>query len=287
MPAELNDGPQDLPHHGPAEQAQESSSPSSQTLFVVVDPLSRQADGEAVRVARDVLSAQRRTKIAIPDDAAELRHMLAHRGRRQPVVIGDDQALHRTVQVLHSRDELSGARLSVIPVGPPARTRLARALGIPTDPAPAARVALGGTERRLDLLVDDEDGVVLDSLRVLPARSRVLRIQHAAGVRRAPRPAAPCAQRGMRVQVCTDDGLVGDPERPVRLLSVDRHPEGGEMEVVLRQPLADSPLRVRARQLRVVGDAFSYQADAELLGPVPSRTWTVLPDAWGVAVPAS
>ncbi|CAM5524107.1 Diacylglycerol kinase OS=Streptomyces tendae OX=1932 GN=GUR47_19800 PE=4 SV=1 [Streptomyces tendae] len=74
-------------------------------------------------------------------------------------MIGDDGALLRTVALLHRRRELAGCALSVVPVG--SALGLARSLGLPTGAVAAARAVLDGAERRLDLLVDDSDGVEL------------------------------------------------------------------------------------------------------------------------------
>ncbi len=45
---------------------------------------------------------------------------------------------------------------------------LARSLGVPSGAVAAARAVLDGAERRMDLLVDDSDGVVLGALRIPP-----------------------------------------------------------------------------------------------------------------------
>ena len=49
------------------------------------------------------------------------------------------------------------------------RAALARSLGVPGGPVASARAVLDGVSRRLDLLVDDSDGVVLGSLGIPPA----------------------------------------------------------------------------------------------------------------------
>jgi diacylglycerol kinase family enzyme len=48
----------------------------------------------------------------------------------------------------------------------------------------------------------------------------------------------------------------------------------------------DDVLVVRGREVTVTGEAFPVNADGELAGPVTSRTWTVLPRAWGLVVPS-
>lgn len=138
-------------------------------LLVVIDPLARHTDGEAVRITKDVLSAgAASTKICLPDGPEEFARALTRRGSRRPVVVGDDRALLRTVAQLHRQRELSACAVSLVPVG--TALGLARSLGVPTNPVTAARTALDGTERRLDLLVDESDGVVLGRLRI-PALS--------------------------------------------------------------------------------------------------------------------
>ncbi|MDX3587480.1 diacylglycerol kinase family protein [Streptomyces europaeiscabiei] len=134
-------------------------------LLVVIDPLARRTDGEAVRIAKDVLSAgAASTKVCLPEGPEEFARALSRRGSRRPVVIGDDRALLRAVALLHRRRELAACALSLIPVG--SALGLAHSLGVPAGAVAAARAALDGVEHRLDLLVDDSDGVVLGTLRI-------------------------------------------------------------------------------------------------------------------------
>ncbi|MEV6378672.1 diacylglycerol kinase [Streptomyces sp. NPDC051773] len=134
-------------------------------LLVVIDPLARRTDGEAVRIAKDVLSAgAASTKVCLPEGPEEFARALSRRGSRRPVVVGDDRALLRTVAHLHRQRELAACALALVPVG--SALGLAHSLGVPTGAVAAARAALDGVERRLDLLVDDSDGVVLGALRI-------------------------------------------------------------------------------------------------------------------------
>ncbi|MCC9707267.1 diacylglycerol kinase [Streptomyces sp. MNU76] len=134
-------------------------------LLVVIDPVARRTDGEAVRIAKDVLSAgAASTKVCLPDGPEEFARALSRRGSRRPVLVGDDRALLRAVSHLHRRRELAGCALSLVPVG--TALGLAHSLGVPPGAVAAARAALDGVERRLDLLVDDSDGVVLGALRI-------------------------------------------------------------------------------------------------------------------------
>ncbi|MGA5701677.1 hypothetical protein [Peterkaempfera bronchialis] len=149
---------------------------AGQPLLVVIAPTARRVDGESVRIARDVLCGSAAVKVAVPESPAELDRVLAHRGRKRPVVIGDDRALQRVVQTLHRQRELAVDAVGLIPVGEAAEVALARALGIPEEPVAAARTVLGGHERSLDLLVDDSGGVVLGEVYIpgrAPARTGV------------------------------------------------------------------------------------------------------------------
>ncbi|MEV4925599.1 hypothetical protein [Streptomyces roseoverticillatus] len=138
--------------------------PGEQALLVVIDPVARRVDGESVRIARDVLRGGAATKICLPEGPEEVERALARRGRRRPVVIGDDRALLHVVTVLHRRRELADVPVSAVPVGPLPAVSLARTLGVPLGPVAAARAVLDGMERPLDLLVDDSGGVVLGGL---------------------------------------------------------------------------------------------------------------------------
>ncbi|AKZ57031.1 hypothetical protein SAM23877_3986 [Streptomyces ambofaciens ATCC 23877] len=144
-----------------------TSSARRDQLLVVVDPVARRTDGESVRIAKDVLSAgAASTKVCLPEGPEEFARALRRRGSRRPVVIGDDRALLRTVALLHRHRELAGCALSVVPVGPV--LGLTRSLGLPSGAVAAARSVLDGAERRLDLLVDDSDGVVLGAVGIPP-----------------------------------------------------------------------------------------------------------------------
>ena len=139
--------------------------PAGHPLLVVIDPVARAIDGESVRIAKDVLCAGAvSVKIVFPESAEETERALAHRGRRHPVVLGDDAALLRTVSALRREQTLHDAPVSVVPIGP--RSTLARALGVPEQVPAAARAVLDGVERELDLLVDESGGIVLGTLSI-------------------------------------------------------------------------------------------------------------------------
>jgi hypothetical protein len=288
---------------------------TSDQLLVVIDPVARQTDGESVRIAKDVLSAGARTKVCLPEGPEEFARALARRGSRRPVVIGDDRALLRTVALLHRQRELAGCALSVVPVGATGVLALARSLGIPMGAVAAARAVLEGTERRLDLLVDDSDGVVVGTVRIPALRGpaddsgeadmdpeaaahpwlrtcqslvRTLAarpVRGARGARVTPLPGSPGPSR-LRVEV--DGVTLVDLDQPVETLTLTPGVSGGvRVEVRPVSVGAEaSPLGVVGRRVTVSGADFRYRADAGLVsGPVRKRTWVVREGAWGLTLP--
>ncbi|MFF7970747.1 diacylglycerol kinase [Streptomyces sp. NPDC007905] len=277
---------------------------TSDQLLVIIDPAARYTDGESVRIAKDVLSAGATTKVCLPEGPEEFARALGRRGSRRPVVVGDDRALVRAVTLLHRHRELAGCALSVVPVGDAV---LAESLGVPTGTVAAARAVLDGAERRLDLLVDDSDGVVLGALGIPPAPMRAvsaepvsvtsghpwLRTRYRSLVRTlAPRPtrlAAVPAPGPSRLRVEVDGATIVDLDQPVEAVSVSPGVRGvAEVEVrPLSLGAAATPLRASGRSVTVVGTDFRYRADAAVSGPVRRRTWRVVEGAWGLVLPSA
>ncbi|MFB7269670.1 diacylglycerol kinase family protein [Streptomyces sp. NPDC056244] len=278
--------------------APEPAENGAQQLLVVIDPVASRADGESVRIAKDVLSAGATVKFCFPDGPEEFARALARRGNRRPVVVGDDRALLRTVSLLHRERELASGALSLVPVG--AAVDLARSLGVPTGAVAAARAVLDGVVRRLDLLVDDSDGVVLGDLRIpalpaLPAPSApgtgaapvAASVWHACRslVRTLVRPVPQAlAAHSHRLRVEADGVVLNDLDEPVEGVTVRSC--GGRAEIVIRTYASPEPVRASALSVTVSGADFRYRADARVTGPVRTRTWTLRPDAWELTLPS-
>ncbi|WP_105973042.1 diacylglycerol kinase family protein [Streptomyces geranii] len=295
---------------------------TSDQLFVVIDPVARRTDGESVRIAKDVLSAGATTKVCLPDSPEEFARALSRRGSRRPVVIGDDRALLRTVALLHRQRELAGCALSVVPVGATGVLALTRSLGIPTGAVAAARAVLEGAERRLDLLVDDSDGVVVGAVRIPAVRGpgggidigpaadshggtgvpdpahhwlrtcqslvRTLATRPVRGARSARVTAPPGGPGPSRLRVEVDGVTLVDLDQPVEAVTLTPGAAGGaRVEVRPASVGAEaSPLGVVGRRVTVSGADFRYRADAGLVsGPVRRRTWVVREGAWGLTLP--
>lgn len=267
-------------------------------LLVVIDPAARRTDGESVRIAKDVLSAGSHAKICLPDTPEEFARALSRRGSRRPVVVGDDHALLRAVAHLHRERELAAGVLSLIPVGAAHALEVAHALGVPRGAVAAARTALDGAVRRLDLLVDDSDGVVLGRLRIpAPAPQPGSGGPHT-GVTAVwdtcrslmtslvrPAPVAATTHPGThRLRIEADGVLLSDLDTPVRGVSVTSQGGGGLADVVVRTASGED-VTAEAKAVTVSGADFRYRADIQTAGPVRTRTWTVRAGAWGLMLP--
>ncbi|PCG87909.1 diacylglycerol kinase [Streptomyces sp. WZ.A104] len=266
-------------------------------LLVVIDPVARRTDGESVRIAKDVLSAGSHAKICLPDTPEEFARALSRRGPRRPVVVGDDHALLRAVAQLHRERELARGVLSLIPVGAAHALEVAHALGVPRGAVAAARTALDGAVRRLDLLVDDSDGVVLGRLRIpAPAPPPGSGTPHS-GVTAVwdtcrslmtslvrPAPVAAAHPGTHRLRIEADGVLLSDLDTPVRGVSVTSQGDAGLVDVVVRTSDGED-VTVEAKAVTVSGADFRYRADIQTGGPVRTRTWTVRAGAWGLMLP--
>ncbi|MFE7117246.1 hypothetical protein ACFU99_17730, partial [Streptomyces sp. NPDC057654] len=112
------------------------------------------------------------------------------------------------------------------------------------------------------------------------ARTALTLLAAPASARR--RPAPPIAQR-LRVEA--DGVLLADLDRPVERVTVSASAADGLADVVVHRTLSDDGIRARARAVTVSGPDFRYRADAVVGGPVRTRTWTVLPDAFQLTLP--
>jgi hypothetical protein len=253
-------------------------------LLVLVDPTARRADGESVRIARDVLCGGADVKVALPESPSELDRVLAHRGRRRPVVIGSDLALQRVLQALHRQRELGTDPVGLVPVGRPEEVATGRSLGVPAQPVVAARAVLHGAARKLDLLVDDGGGVVFGGVSIhAHSTGRASGLRSLWAKLAAAEQATPLGSEEPRLRVEADGRLLVDLDEPVLRLQAALSAGSGEMELLLQ--LARGPRTVRATRLAVTGRGFGYQADGCRVGPVRGRVWTVHPGVWQLLLP--
>jgi diacylglycerol kinase (ATP) len=131
-------------------------------LLLITNSLAGGVQNEGLEIAVGVLREDADVEVATTSNPGELDGVLHRAGGRSVVVAGGDGSLHAVVTALHRRHELAERTLGLIPLG--TGNDFARALGIPLDPAEAAAALLSGKPRRMDLIVDELGGVVVNGV---------------------------------------------------------------------------------------------------------------------------
>jgi YegS/Rv2252/BmrU family lipid kinase len=292
------------------------------SALVIANADAGTSDPAAIRAAVDQLARGGiDVDVRTTQGSDDLDDILAARADRDVVVAGGDGSLHTVVSALRRRGELDGPTIGLIPLG--TGNDFARSVGIPLDPAEAAAVCARGVPHPIDLVVDNDDGVVVNAVnigigaeasrRAAGLKPRLGRFGYAVGAL-----AAGLTTRGLRLRVEADSTPLADGSQPVLQVGIgnggfvgggtpltpDAHPSDAHADVVVS--FAVGPVRrflyaVQLRQrthirrrdvasaqaavVRVSGDEFWCSADGELSGPHTDRTWSVLPRAFRVALP--
>jgi YegS/Rv2252/BmrU family lipid kinase len=290
-------------------------------LLVVTNASAGSTDDEQVDAALAVLREGADVAVEACSEPGDLDRILDGLDDRTLVLMGGDGSVHTAVGALRRRGELSpDVPLGLVPLG--TGNDLARTLGIPLDPAAAARALLSGRPRVLDLVVDGAGGVVVNAVHLglgAEAADRASALKDRLG-KAAYTVGSVLAGTGstgwdLRVEV---DGEAVHTDEPVLMVGIANGrtigggaelapaavPDDGLLDVVVATstgPLArlgfgvalrdgdhverDDVLAVRGRTVRVTGEAFPLNADGELDGPLSERTWRVEPGAWALVVP--
>ncbi|WP_346618858.1 diacylglycerol kinase family protein [Blastococcus montanus] len=132
-------------------------------LLLVVNGAAGTAHDEAVQAATTELRTGADVVVAATSDAAELDEVLGGEPDRRVVVLGGDGSVHAVVRALDRAGRLApDAPVGIIACG--TGNDLARALGLPLNPAEGAAAVLAGTPRPLDLVRDDRGQVVVNAV---------------------------------------------------------------------------------------------------------------------------
>ncbi len=290
-------------------------------LLVVVNAEAGSNDDDDLGDALDVLSGHFEVEVAATAGPEELDFVLARRGERDVAVAGGDGSVHAVVNALHSRGELDGPAVGLIPLG--TGNDLARCMGIPLEPVDAARLLVAGRRCRIDVLVGDDDSLVVNAVhvgigadagRAAKPWKRFGKIGYVVGAL-----LAGLTTPGDKIRVVADGAVLADGRHPVLQVGVgngsrigggveltpDADPTDGLADVIvsfsvgpLTRLLYGVRLRrgtqeerhdvhvTRAASVTVSGNGFCCDADGELSGPFTTRTWTVRRAAWTLIAPS-
>lgn len=133
-------------------------------LLVITNADAGTADQEYVEAALAVLRDHAEVEVCATASPEELDGRLADIGDQRIVVAGGDGSVHAVVGALYRADLLEGRTLALIPLG--TGNDFARTLDIPLEPEAAAEVVVHGRPRPVDLIVDDDDAITVNSVHV-------------------------------------------------------------------------------------------------------------------------
>jgi YegS/Rv2252/BmrU family lipid kinase len=278
-------------------------------------------DQEAVDAALEVLRRDADVEVAATSNPDELDDVLGKRDDRDLVVAGGDGSLHAVVAALVARDDLASPVIGLIPLG--TGNDFARGVRIPLDPARAAEVAARGRATPVDILVDDEGGVVVNAVHAgigaeageeaKPLKARLGKVGYALGA-----VIAGFKSQGHHLRVTADGDVVADGHRRVLQVGVgngcfvgggtpltpDADPTDGKLDVLvsfavrrrerllyaihLKRGTHDERhdvRSVRATDVEIAGRSFTCNADGELTDPIRRRRWEIQPAAFTMMLP--
>ena len=136
--------------------------------LVITNATAGGAEHEAISAALDVLRADGPVRVEPTEDADALKRVLAaierHPDADDPVVVvvGGDGSLHALVNALHRSGDLERTWVGLIPLG--TGNDFARGVGLSLDSAEAAEQHIAGVPRPIDLLLDEDGRVTINSV---------------------------------------------------------------------------------------------------------------------------
>lgn len=291
-------------------------------ILVIANAGAGSAQREVLEAALDVLRAGAEVEVVSTDETGDCVAALRATAGDSVVVAGGDGTLHGIVNDLYHEQLLRRVRLGLIPLG--TGNDFARGVGLPLDPTAAAQVVAAGRTATLDLIVDDTDTVVVNNAHLGVGaqaskaaetwKPRLGRLGYAAGAL-----AAGLRPTFLRVRVSVDDHDLVRRQRIVQVavgngsmvgggteLIPGASPSSGQLVVMVSETrgtltrlayllrlqggthhLMKMVERVSGRRVTVEGEPFHVSTDGELTGPVRRRTWTVMPGALEMYLPAS
>ncbi len=223
-------------------------------LLVITNKDAGSEDDAQLDQALQVLREGADVEVVATADPDDLDRVLSDRDGRTLVVAGGDGSLHAIVTALQDRDE-KDVPFGLLPLG--TGNDFARGVDIPLDPEGSARVILDSQPRPVDLVIDDQGNVVVNSVHVgasahasrkaalWKARLRTMRL----GLLGYPIGTAVSALNPplLRLDVEIDGELVADTDSHVLMVAIgngstvgggmsltpDAEPEDGKLDVMV------------------------------------------------------
>jgi YegS/Rv2252/BmrU family lipid kinase len=248
------------------------------------------------------------------DGRDELRGVLTSFDGGHIIVAGGDGSLHTLVNVLAEVDRLSSTTVGLVPMG--TANDFATGLGVPQDPAVAARACVGASAAPMDLLQADDGDVVINAAHAgigAVASDRAQAAKPVVGALAYPLAALATGATtpGYQLEVTVDGTTVHDGTTLFTLaangpclgggarLCGGADPSDGVLDVLVIGDVAvtDRPglalalqrgthtdhtgvAQHRGTTLRVRGDATDHSRDGEVRSGLHDVTYVLRPAAW-------
>ncbi|MET1038430.1 MAG: YegS/Rv2252/BmrU family lipid kinase [Aeromicrobium sp.] len=256
-----------------------------------------------------------------PDDLAAA--LSDHPDLDGVVVLGGDGSLHAVVKALRGAGRLADTTIGLVPLG--TGNDFAATLGLPDDHVAAAQVVTTGRTRAVDLVIDGDDGIVINAAHIgigaeaaaaaRPYKKALGPLGYAVGA--ALTGLKGLTTPGARLRI-TVDGETLPRKEPVIQVAIGNgryvgggapllpqaDPSDGLIDVSVsytespRRRIAyafsvrrgehhrrDDVIYLRGTEITVVGDALRCTSDGELTSPSRHHTWRIEPAALTMYVP--
>ena len=292
-------------------------------MLVVTNEMAGGTGRDTVAEVVAVLETAGPVELIECSSVSQLDTVLDHRAGRTLVVAGGDGSLNTTLGCLWRRGETAQCPIGIVPMG--TGNDFARGVGIPLDPALAAKLVVSAVPSPVDLVTDDAGGVVVNAMHVgagADAAARAKPLKPYLRIAAFPIGAFMAGVRapGWRLRVEVDGRAVVGGRRRVLMAGLANAPSiaggtallapeasvtDGLLDVIVSTaigPLAragyalrlvrgthgerDDVVLLTGRTLTISGDPFYTNADGELAGPFRRRVWTVQPGSWRCILPA-
>jgi diacylglycerol kinase (ATP) len=290
-------------------------------ILLVANASAGGAEQSALDAALEVLRRSCEVEVAGTTTPEELEEICGPSAGRRGGAAGADGTLHAVVNALHRLGVLEKTRLGLVPLG--TGNDFARGVGIPLDPAEAAELVAEGRATPIDLVVDDSSSVMVNnahlgigaqaSRKARRWKPRLGRVGYAVGAL-----SAGVRPQFLRVTVDVDGRRLVENRRVAQVavgngpsvgggtdLVPGAHPTSGYLLVIVSRPrgrwrrltylarlkggshhLMKEVERASGRVVTVTGQPFRVITDGEISEPVTRRSWTLMPGAVEMLLPA-
>jgi diacylglycerol kinase (ATP) len=295
-----------------------------QTLLAIANAEAGSSDDDAIEAVVSALGGEVELDLVRTSSPDDLSSALAdHPDIDGIVVLGGDGSLHAVIKALRQAGRLADVTVGLVPLG--TGNDFAATLGLPEDPAEAATVIVTGHTREIDLVIDGEDGIVINAAHIgigaeaaaaaRPWKKALGPLGYAVGAVLTGMKGLTTPGARLRVTV---DGKTLPRKAPIIQVAVGngRYVGGGAPLLPQADPsdglidvsvsYTESPRRriayafsvrrgehhrrddvvyLTGTEIEVVGDALRCTSDGELTEPSTRHSWRIEPSALTMYVP--